>query len=97
MKKLKDWVMVAAFVFVALYFFSQAFRSVEAADLIDRDYPYYIFKDGKDEKGNPYIRYCMQPDGPEDHWTSCWTRGKEQSCEVLPINEGYVRCPGTLE
>ena len=59
---------------------------VQAAELVGRDFPYYIFQD------DGALRYCMQPDGPDVKTTSCWTGGVETVCKILPIESGYIDC-----
>jgi len=69
---------------IALFFLLPS--NLNAAELLGREYPYYIFKD------EGAIRWCMQPDGPNAVTTTCWAEGIATVCKVLPIDEGYIDC-----
>jgi len=64
---------------------------VQAAELIGRDFPYYIYQDeGK-------LRYCKQPDSPQQSHQSCWSNGVETMCKIVPIDAGYIDCNDSIK
>jgi len=60
--------------------------NLDAAQLIGKDYPYYIFND------EGVLRYCEDPKEYGPTTTACWTNGISIKCDVITPEEGYIDC-----
>ena len=83
MKILKYW-LFAAVIAIGGYYAVE----LRAAELLDKDYPYWIF----DDEG--VVRYCMEPDVDDvaGDTTPCFTGGVKTDCKLLEATDGFIDC-----
>lgn len=62
------------------------FLTVNAAERLADDYPYFVFQDGNK------IRYCMEPATVTATRIDCWANGIKETCDIVSPDQGWIDC-----